>query len=331
MIRALAFLLALTAAAPLAAQQGDTGGPRPPGVVLVYDSSGSMAAPTADASGRIRKYAVARRLVDTLAERLVEAAVPMEVGLVVFGAGFDRNGTSAALGCTDVQIALPRLKLTRSSANRMIRETGSARPRGFTPLGLALSRAIAMLGGAGGTVVIVTDVENTCEDGTPNEACEVLARANRGRPPSNRVTVDTIVVPRGAGMNMAPAQRLAGCMQALLEPVSTEAGATQAAAAIAARLAAHTPAAPPATAPADAIITGAQVVNRSGAALDGADIVLQDRGGRSVRLVSGAPAGETRLPAGTYRVTVSRDGRILARPPDIEVPEGRSALFVGLD
>ncbi|MDC7337996.1 vWA domain-containing protein [Streptomyces lydicus] len=158
-------LLALTAApfpaiaaAPAAAPPADGSG-----MVMVLDSSGSMAG--SDGSGSTR-IAAARKAVGTVADAL-PAGYP--VGLRVYGADKPK-------GCDDTRLAQPVAPLDRAGLKRAV---AGVRPKGDTPIGLSLRKAAedlpAPAGGATGkrTILLISDGEDNCQAPSP---CKVAAQ-----------------------------------------------------------------------------------------------------------------------------------------------------------
>ncbi|MFF8309345.1 vWA domain-containing protein [Streptomyces lydicus] len=147
-----------TAAAPAAAPPADGSG-----MVMVLDSSGSMAG--GDGSGSTR-IAAARRAVGTVADAL-PAGYP--VGLRVYGADKPKR-------CDDTRLAQPVAPLDRAGLKRAV---AGVRPKGDTPIGLSLRKAAedlsAPAGGATGkrTILLLSDGEDNCQAPPP---CKVAAQ-----------------------------------------------------------------------------------------------------------------------------------------------------------
>ncbi|MCL2730756.1 MAG: VWA domain-containing protein [Actinomycetia bacterium] len=153
-LAALAAVLALPAPAAHAAPA--TGGD--PALIIVLDSSGSMAGP--DGSGHTR-IAAARTAVGAVVDGLPDG---YPAGLRVYGA--DRPH-----GCDDTSLAHPVTPLDRAA---MKSAADAVRPKGDTPTALALTKAAADLpAGSRGTVLLVSDGESNCGAPAP---CQVAAR-----------------------------------------------------------------------------------------------------------------------------------------------------------
>ncbi|MYX35926.1 MULTISPECIES: VWA domain-containing protein [unclassified Streptomyces] len=122
------------------------------GLVMVLDSSGSMAGARMAAAGR-----AVGAVVDALPDGY-------PTGLRVYGAGKEH-------GCDDTRLLEPVRPLDREALKQAV---AGVRPKGDTPIGLSLRKAAADLPEGGRrTIVLVSDGEDTC--GAP-EPCEVAAR-----------------------------------------------------------------------------------------------------------------------------------------------------------
>ncbi|MFI9029699.1 VWA domain-containing protein [Streptomyces sp. NPDC053560] len=134
------------------------------GMVMVLDSSGSMAEP--DGSGRTR-IAAARKAVGTVADALPDG---FPTGLRVYGA--DKNR-----GCDDTRLVQPVRPLDRAGLKKAV---AGVEPKGDTPIGLSLKKAAADLprGGDGRrTIVLISDGEDTCQSPPPCEVARELGRS----------------------------------------------------------------------------------------------------------------------------------------------------------
>ncbi|MGI9648212.1 MAG: vWA domain-containing protein [Acidimicrobiia bacterium] len=155
--RALLIVMGLLLAVPPAVAQD---GPVEPGVLLIMDASGSM--------GRVDDRGV--RLMDGAQDALVDlvAALPegIPIGLRVYGHRVPN--TDKTNGCRDSELVVPVSPLDRDQMQAAIQSFDS---RGFTPIGLSLQEAAQDLGGSG-TIVLVSDGEDTC---APPDPCEVAA------------------------------------------------------------------------------------------------------------------------------------------------------------
>ncbi|TCC17261.1 vWA domain-containing protein [Kribbella sindirgiensis] len=128
--------------------------PAPSGgkLVLVLDSSGSMAEPAGDGHTKI---AAARTALSSVVTKLPEAA---EVGLRVYGATVFKRTQAGA--CTDTQLTVPIGTGNRPQLQAAI---AKYKPYGETPIGYALQQAAKDLGPVGQrTIVLVSDGEATC-------------------------------------------------------------------------------------------------------------------------------------------------------------------------
>ncbi|MFC9992116.1 VWA domain-containing protein [Streptomyces globisporus] len=154
------------AAAPLAPADSAGAG----GLVMVLDSSGSMA--DDDGAGRTRRES-ARGAVGAVADALPDG---YPTGLRVYGA--DRTS-----GCADTRLVRPVEPLDRDAVKRAV---DGVRPKGDTPIGLSLRKAAQDLhepaGGAIGTrtILLISDGEDNCGTPEPYRVAEQLARAGVG-------------------------------------------------------------------------------------------------------------------------------------------------------
>ncbi|GFH64674.1 MULTISPECIES: vWA domain-containing protein [Streptomyces] len=159
-----------TAAAPPRAPEAPERGDGAGGLVMVLDSSGSMADEAGD--GRTRMEA-ARDAVGTVVDSLPDG---YPTGLRVYGA--DR-----ASGCSDTRLARPVEPLDRDAVKKAV---AGVEPKGDTPIGLSLQKAVADLPepepGAVGrrTVLLISDGEDNCGSPPPCEAAEKLAESGAG-------------------------------------------------------------------------------------------------------------------------------------------------------
>lgn len=126
-------------------------------LIMVLDSSGSMAGP--DGSGHTR-IASARTAIGSVVDALPDG---YPTGLRVYGAG-------KAHGCDDTGLAQPVVALDRAAVKSA---AAAVTPRGDTPTALALTRAAADLPADGRrTILLVSDGESNC--GAP-KPCDVAA------------------------------------------------------------------------------------------------------------------------------------------------------------
>ncbi len=122
-------------------------------MILVLDSSGSMAEP---AGGGQTKIQAARTALERVVEGLPEEA---EVGLRVFGAQVFSRGDAGA--CEDTQLVVEPGSDNRAELRAAIADY---EPYGETPVPHALRSAASDLGGEGPrSIVLVSDGESTCD------------------------------------------------------------------------------------------------------------------------------------------------------------------------
>ena len=144
---------------PSAATEEETGR-----LVLVLDSSGSMAERAAGGTSKIEAARTALR------EVVAELPDTSEVGMRVFGATvFSRNDAGA---CRDSQNVVPVGPLDRDALESAVRDY---EPYGETPVGYALQQAAKDLGpardGQPRTIVLLSDGEPNCQP----DPCKVAA------------------------------------------------------------------------------------------------------------------------------------------------------------
>ncbi|MGY5123344.1 vWA domain-containing protein [Streptomyces nigrescens] len=158
-------LLALAAAPLQATAATPTRAPAAEGsgMVMVLDSSGSMA--RKDGSGGTRIDS-ARKAVGTVVDALPDG---YPTGLRVYGA-------DKAKGCDDTRLAQPVAALDRAGIKRAV---ARVEPKGDTPIGLSLRKAAADLPRAAGgsigkrTILLISDGEDNCQTPPP---CKVAAQ-----------------------------------------------------------------------------------------------------------------------------------------------------------
>jgi hypothetical protein len=128
---------------------------------IILDLSGSMKLPL----GKSTRIATARRVL-----RDVVAKIPddFNVGLRVYG---HRYGSRQKETCTDSELIVPIQKLDRK---RLLSVVDSTQPRGETPLVYSVLQTAADLKGlGGGSVILITDGEESCH-GDPAAAAREL-------------------------------------------------------------------------------------------------------------------------------------------------------------
>ncbi|HET6740644.1 MAG TPA: VWA domain-containing protein [Kribbella sp.] len=149
-------LLAITLAAvlggltaPAALADPDPSGGK---LVLVLDSSGSMAEPAGDGHTKI----VAART--ALSSALTKLPATAQVGLRVYGATVFKRTQPGA--CTDTQLTVP---IGTGNRPQLAAAIAKYKPYGETPIGYSLQQAAKDLGPSGQrTIVLVSDGEATC-------------------------------------------------------------------------------------------------------------------------------------------------------------------------
>lgn len=166
MIVAIGFGLLATSSPVAAAAPGPATTP----VMIVLDASGSMT--TADAPGP--RIAAAKAAVVGLVKELPSSA---QVGLMVYGTGTGSSVADKSVGCRDIRTLVPVEHVRRQT---LIAAVNSVQARGYTPIGRALQKAAAALPpGRPGSVVLVSDGQDTCAPPSPCTVAAQLKAANR--------------------------------------------------------------------------------------------------------------------------------------------------------
>lgn len=134
-------------------------------LILVLDSSGSMAEP---ATGGVTKISAAKSALRTVIDDLPD---DIDVGLNVFGSEVQNRSQPGA--CTDTRSVVPVGPIDRPALRRAIR---SYRPYGETPIGNALLKAAEGLPEEGPRrIVLLSDGEPTCAP----DPCKVARQLHR--------------------------------------------------------------------------------------------------------------------------------------------------------
>lgn len=303
--------------------------------VMVFDSSGSMVGATAEPTSPPSKTSVAKTFARSLFAQQ-QGRSDIEGALIVIGANFDSDQPgSKTAGCRDVAIKVGRRPMNAATVAAATEAITAAKARGYTPLGLAVREAIDLLGPAGGSIVVVTDLEETCEDGTHEHACEVMAVANANRMPANRVYFDSIIVTRSAKMSMDAVKALGECTHAPIVEVTNDRQALEAATVVATRLGdladqgdgLKTPvAAGPKVAVALTVIDGL-----AGGGRVGGTVVLSNRPAQvEHRVTLAAGKAEVTMAPGAYEVaTIDENGRV-TRAGVVEITAETAEVTVSL-
>ncbi|MFI9504219.1 VWA domain-containing protein [Nocardia sp. NPDC052566] len=138
-------------------------------LILVIDASGSMSEP--DAGDGQTRMAAAQQAATNFVDMLPTEA---EVGLATYGTGTGPSSADRAAGCRDYHQLTPVGTPDRAAMKAAIE---GLRPRGYTPIGVALRNAAAALPREGGrSIVLVSDGEDTCAPPPPCEIAAELAR-----------------------------------------------------------------------------------------------------------------------------------------------------------
>lgn len=171
LLRLLCAVLLVTLVTSLPAAGGQAAradGPDPADgkLLLLLDSSGSMA--EGDASGQ-SKIQAARASLRKVVDRLATGA---QVGMRVYGQSDLSKGDPGA--CTDTELVVPVGADNRAELKRAI---GRYQPAGETPIAYSLRKAAVDLGGEGQrTILLVSDGEETCHPDPCDVAREIAAQ-----------------------------------------------------------------------------------------------------------------------------------------------------------
>jgi len=150
-----------TGALQIVRQQGD----KPPArnLVIVLDVSGSMNAKLGDTTRWKTALDMMKEVVDALPEDL-------NVGLRVYG---HRQSSKSPQTCKDTELIVPIAKLDRAA---IVKAASRLKPRGETPLIHSSLQAVEDLKAAGGgTVILITDGEESCKGDAKAAAGQIVA------------------------------------------------------------------------------------------------------------------------------------------------------------
>jgi hypothetical protein len=130
---------------------------------IVLDVSGSMNAKLGDGNRWQTALVALKEVVDTLPDDL-------NVGLRVYG---HRYSSKSAETCQDTELVVPLAKLDREKIMTM---ATALKPRGETPLIRSILKAVGDLKAAGGgSVILITDGEESCKGSAKAAAKEIKA------------------------------------------------------------------------------------------------------------------------------------------------------------
>ena len=150
-----------TGALQIVRQQGDK--PPSPNLEIVLDVSGSMNTKLDESTRWKTALQVLKDVVASLPDDL-------NVGLRVYG---HRYSSKSAETCKDSQLLVPIARLDRE---RILKAASQLRPRGETPLIHSVRQTIGDLrAGGGGSVILITDGEESCKGDAKAAAAELKA------------------------------------------------------------------------------------------------------------------------------------------------------------
>jgi len=150
-----------TGALQIVKQQGDR--PATPNLEIVLDVSGSMNTKLGDSTRWKTALAMLQDVVAALPEDL-------NVGMRVYG---HRESSKSAKTCKDTELVVPIAKLDRE---RIVKAAARLKPRGETPLIYSVLQTVGDLRAAGGgSVILITDGEESCKGDAKAAAAEIQA------------------------------------------------------------------------------------------------------------------------------------------------------------
>ncbi|MGB5133130.1 MAG: VWA domain-containing protein, partial [Steroidobacteraceae bacterium] len=150
-------------AEPKGALQVTRGGNKPatPNLEIVLDVSGSMNTKLGDSTRWQVALATLKEVVSTLPDDL-------NVGLRVYG---HRYSSKSAETCQDTELLVPIAKLDRE---KILNAATGLKPRGETPLVRSVLKTVGDLkAGGGGSVILITDGEESCQGNAKSAAKEI--------------------------------------------------------------------------------------------------------------------------------------------------------------
>jgi len=136
-----------------------------PGVLLIMDASGSMNRDSGNGNTLLDEAK------DALREVVRRLPPDTNIGLRVYGHTAASNDPKT-VGCVDTELIIPVGPIDRDAMIEAIDEFAAS---GWTPIGTSLEQAVDDLGGAGGTIILVSDGEDTCAPPDPCEVAQQLA------------------------------------------------------------------------------------------------------------------------------------------------------------
>jgi Mg-chelatase subunit ChlD len=130
---------------------------------IILDASGSMKLPL----GKKTRWTTALDVLKEVVEKLPD---DFNVGLRVYG---HREASTSPRTCTDTELVLPLAKLNRAA---ILAAATGLKPRGETPLVYSVLQTASDLKAArGGTVILITDGEESCKGDPPAAAKQLQA------------------------------------------------------------------------------------------------------------------------------------------------------------
>ncbi len=156
---------------PKAEQGSTTTGTDLPPLVLVMDSSGSMR----EEDGGTVRIDAARKAATELIESVPEGT---PVSVIAYGTSTGTKSSEKAKGCQDVKTLAEMAPATADSKNSLKDAVAGLKPRGFTPIALALTKAGEQVpADQPANIVLISDGIETCAPPNPDRAAQdVIAK-----------------------------------------------------------------------------------------------------------------------------------------------------------
>lgn len=140
-------------------------------VVLIIDGSGTMKTEDVAPSRMVAAKQAAAELIKLLPE-----GTPLAV--VTYGNNVGNSAEEHAASCQDITTVVELTELTAASRTSAANQINQIDPRGFTPIAGSLTHAAGLLPDGAGTIILLSDGEDTCAPPDPCETATALAADN---------------------------------------------------------------------------------------------------------------------------------------------------------
>lgn len=147
--------------------------------VLVIDASGTMNKTDVNPSRLVGAKRAARAVIRDLVDE-------RPVGLLTYGTGTGNDDSDKAAGCQDIKVVVPIAPLGSDQRSQLNSGIDGLTASGFTPIGNALKQAAQTLTGGVGSIVLISDGEDTC---APPDPCAVAKELKASHP---KLTISTV-------------------------------------------------------------------------------------------------------------------------------------------